>query len=125
MTRLNLTVILLTVALSALAQVCLKLGAATINHDKITGTNFQTLLYTAGALLEPVLILGLTMYALSALSWIWVLSKTDISVAYPFVSLSFVLTLFFGVWLFGESLTSTKIIGTTLIVVGCVFILKS
>lgn len=125
MTKLNLLVILLTVLVSALAQLCLKIGAAIINDDKITGLNLDTILYVLGVLFHPALFLGLCMYALSAVSWIWVLSRVDLSVAYPFVSLSFLLTLLFGVLIFNEPLTTMKVVGTSLIILGCVILTRT
>lgn len=125
MIKLNLIVILLTVLLSALAQICLKIGSRVVDHQKITGANLETLVYSVKLLFDPVLLLGLAMYAISAVAWIWVLSKEDISFAYPFVSLSFLITLVFGIWLFGESLTVMKVAGTLLIISGCALITQA
>ena len=50
--------------------------------------------------------------------WLFVLSQTELSIAYPFVALGFIMTLFLGVFLLGESLTFAKVIGTLLVVAG-------
>jgi len=124
-TKINLIVILLTVLVTALAQVCLKIGARLLDHEKLTGFNSETIWYTTKLLFDPVLLTGLTMYAASAITWIWVLSRVDISLAYPYVSLSFVITFVFGIWLFDEPVNAMKLIGTALIMCGCVLITKS
>lgn len=125
MPQLHLLIILATVLLSATAQIFLKLGAATVDDGKISGLNAETLIHIFVVFRDPFIFFGLLMYALSAVSWIWVLSRVDISVAYPFVSLSFLITLAFGVWLFDEPLTAMKLSGTLFIMLGCVLITRS
>ena len=61
---------------------------------------------------------GLALYGLSAGLWIWVLSRLDVGVAYPLVSLGFVLTLLVGVHWLGESFSWQRLAGCGLIVVG-------
>lgn len=65
----------------------------------------------------PVLA-GLGVYFSSALVWLVVLSRVDVSVAYPFVALGFVLTAVLGQVLFGEVLSMQRIFGITLVCVG-------
>jgi len=59
------------------------------------------------------------------LIWLWVLSKVDLSIAYPFVGISFIFTLIFGVMFLNESANTYKIIGTLMITAGCFFVAKS
>jgi drug/metabolite transporter (DMT)-like permease len=125
MPRINLIIILATVLLSAMAQVCLKVGATAVDDQRISGLNSETFLHIFAVFRDPYVFLGMVMYALSAVSWVWVLSRVDISVAYPFVSLSFLITLGFGVWLFDEPVTAMKISGTFFIMLGCILITRS
>jgi drug/metabolite transporter (DMT)-like permease len=55
---------------------------------------------------------------LGMLSWILALGKTELSYAYPFTSLSFVLILFASAMVFDEPITATKLAGMALIVAG-------
>ncbi|MEX1034581.1 MAG: SMR family transporter [Sneathiella sp.] len=57
--------------------------------------------------------------------WVWVLSKVDLSIAYPFVGIGFVVTMLFGILLLNENVTPMRIIGTVLIVGGCVLVGRS
>lgn len=125
MTPSYLALILLTVLLSALAQVLLKIGASSVNADGLTGLNLHSLNVFLKLLLDWHIALGFAIYVLSAAMWIWVLTKVDISLAYPFVSLSFLITLGFGVLLFNEPLTLMKSLGTALIIAGCLMITRS
>lgn len=68
---------------------------------------------------------GLTAYVTSAAVWLIVLSKLDVSKAYPFVGLGFILTMLFAYFFLNEPLTYLKIIGTIFIFVGIVLISAS
>jgi multidrug transporter EmrE-like cation transporter len=57
---------------------------------------------------------------IAALSWMAALTKFDVTYAYPFTSLGFVLVLIFGATFFGEAITFTKITGILLIIAGIV-----
>lgn len=117
-----LPLILLSVIMSTGAQLVLKLGANKINAELQDATGLWAIALT---LLNMPILIGLVIYVISAATWIWVLTKVDISVAYPFISLGFVMTLVFGWLVFGEELSGSKIIGTVLIIVGCIFIARS
>jgi multidrug transporter EmrE-like cation transporter len=60
----------------------------------------------------------LFVYGLSAVVWLFVLARIDVSVAYPFVSLGFVVTMVLGCLLFGEAFTIRKILGTLVVMAG-------
>ncbi len=77
------------------------------------------------AALSPLIWLGLIIYVVSVGMWLWVLSKVDLSVAYPFVGVSFLVTMLFGAFLLNENVTPIRIIGTLLIVGGCILVGKS
>jgi len=111
--------------MSALAQVFLKVGALKIPSERFTGVNSETALVFFSVLFSKYIFTGMIIYVFSAAMWIWVLTKVDISLAYPFISLSFIITLGFGVTLFQEPLTAMKLLGTAIIMVGCVVIAKS
>lgn len=62
---------------------------------------------------------------LASFTWIAALTKFDLSFAYPFTSLAFVMVMFLSYYLFYEPLSWQKIVGTLLIVVGTVLVAKS
>jgi drug/metabolite transporter (DMT)-like permease len=72
-----------------------------------------------GALLAQPLVLSAFAAAFAAaLCWMMAITKLELSHAYPFVSLSFVLVLLLSVPLFGEPLSLEKVLGVVLIVTG-------
>ncbi len=123
MTYLQLLVILITVFMSACAQLLLKLGMDKIEVSGGFLSNGMSSLFQA--VLSPMVFAGIFIYGVSVLVWLWVLSKVDLSIAYPFVGVSFIFTLIFGVLFLQESLNVYKLLGTVLIASGCFFIVKS
>ncbi|WP_339635681.1 SMR family transporter [uncultured Sneathiella sp.] len=123
MSLLVLSLILLTVFSSACAQLVLKLG---VGDQKMQAAMQSGIVDSfIAAAFSPFIWLGLIIYALSVALWVWVLSKVDLSVAYPFVGIGFVVTMLFGILLLNENVTPMRIIGTVLIVGGCVLVGRS
>ena len=118
-----LLLILLSVGCSAVAQILLKTGmsqpvvAAALGH----GGAMRIALQIAGNLW---VLGGLTLYFLGAVVWLFVLAKVDVSYAYPFVGVGFILTLILGKILLGESITAARLVGTLLVSVGVVLIAR-
>ena len=111
--------ILASVTLSALAQIALKYGMSSLTVQKSikTGLPVDMVINIASS---PMVMLGIGLYFGSMLIWLFVLSKVDVSYAYPFVALGFVFTALLGRWVFHDEFSVSKIIGTLLIVCGVV-----
>lgn len=115
-----LALILLSVAISALAQIALKSGMSSVAVQKtLAASPWDTL---GAALLNPAVLAGLGLYGAGALLWLYVLARVDVSVAYPFVGLGFVLTAAFAVLILGEPVNALRLAGTGLVVVGVVLV---
>ena len=123
MTYLQFFVILFTVFMSACAQLLLKMGMEKVENNG--GLMADGLMSVIHAVFSPLVFAGIFIYGLSVLVWLWVLSKVDLSIAYPFVGVSFIFTLLFGVFLLDEGINIYKIVGTLLIAAGCFFIVKA
>lgn len=106
---------LLSIGLSVCAQFALKAGVSRSQLDLMTDP------YSAPALFQVLsnkfIILGLVIYGLSAIVWLGVLARWDVSKAYPLVGLGFALTVLIGV-LIGEEVTLMRTIGVLLICLG-------
>lgn len=68
-------------------------------------------------LLNPLVISGFISAFLASLAWMAALTQFELSFAYPFMSLSFVVVIFLSIVLFGEPLTLNKVLGTGLLVI--------
>jgi multidrug transporter EmrE-like cation transporter len=72
----------------------------------------------AGSLFNGYFIVALILYAALTVLWVWILSFTPLSRAYPFVALAFALTPALGIMMFGEAASLRLAIGIVLIVCG-------
>jgi drug/metabolite transporter (DMT)-like permease len=73
-------------------------------------------------LVNGYFLLALTLYAVLAALWVWILTFTPLSRAYPFVALAFALTPALGGLLFAEPISSRLVIGIVLILCGLLFV---
>lgn len=123
MTKSVYPLILLSVAISAFAQIALKagMGSQAVQRALANGMRVSTLLDVA---FNPFVLLGLFLYFSSAAVWLLVLSKVEVSFAYPFVALGFLLTALLGRFFFHDSFSAGKIIGTLLIMAGVVVLAR-
>ncbi len=115
--------ILFTVATNAAAQLMLKqgmlsLGPVSFTADTIIARIFQILF-------NPWVFAGLTTFAISMASHLYVLSKVELSFAYPFLSLAYVAVAIFAYFLFSEDLNNWRIAGIGFICIGTVLIAQS
>jgi multidrug transporter EmrE-like cation transporter len=118
------SLIITCVTLSAVSQLVMKIGMSSspVQSALALGSRLET----AWAVATNIhVILGLGMYVLGAGMWLLVLSKADISLAYPFVGLGFILTMLLG-WLFlDESVGIARLTGTLLIAIGAILVARS
>jgi multidrug transporter EmrE-like cation transporter len=109
--------ILFSVALSAGAQIVLKLGMSSpaVQAALNGGTRMEALASIASSW---GVVVGLAMYGLGAMVWLLVLARIDVSKAYPFVGLGFLMTMALGYFLLAEPVTATRLLGTVLVAAG-------
>lgn len=114
--------ILSGVALNAIAQLLLKKGMTTIGFFEF---NLPTILHTVPQLLNTYVIAGLISYVVSVGLWLLVLSRVEVSYAYPFLSIGYILTAAIGYFYFNEAVTWERLAGVALICTGVVFIART
>lgn len=115
----DILLIVFSVLLATSGQLLLKQGM--IRVGKISSlASAPSMILTA--LLNPIVLAGLAFFAISALSWMVVLSRVKLSVAYPMVSLGYVAVVFFSWLIFKESVKPITIVGCLTIALGVFFI---
>ena len=108
--------ILTGVLLNAIAQLLLKAGAGSLANVELRTGNA---LLIAGRLLSSMPILaGLACYVLSVVVWILALARVEVSVAYPMLSIGYVVNALAAWWLFGENLSGARLAGIGVILLG-------
>jgi len=110
------SLILVGVMLNAGAQLFLKAGMSQIGHFEFSLANAWPIgLKVAGNL--PI-ITGLSMYVMSVAVWLLVLSRVPVSFAYPMLSIGYIVNAIAAYYLFGEPLSSIRILGIFIIIGG-------
>ncbi|HRI56477.1 MAG: multidrug resistance protein [Anaerolinea sp.] len=122
----NLTSALLLILLSTVfgvaGQTALKMGVS----QPGVAENANGALAIIGLIFKsPLMMLGLVFYAAGALAWIAVLARLDLSVAYPFLALNFVLVTLSGRFLLGETVPPLRWLGILVIIAGILLVAKS
>jgi multidrug transporter EmrE-like cation transporter len=108
MTASTLALILVSVSLSALAQISFKFGMSSATTGTLAAGGIERILQI---LLSPGVLGGLALYGIGTMLWLTVLGRVQVSQAYPFVGLGFVLTALMGYALFGDTMSVVRILG--------------
>ena len=115
--------ILFTVMTNAAAQLMLKHGMMALGPLSFAGVN--PLVKVLQIVFSPWVFLGLLTFVISMASHLYVLSKVELSFAYPFLSLAYVAVAIFAYFVFREDLNALRIAGIGFICVGTVLIAQS
>lgn len=118
-----LPLILFTVCTNAAAQIMLKRGMVSVGHFDLATTSPITLSLRIG--LNPFVLAGLFTFVVSMCSHLIVLSRVELSFAYPFLSLAYVIVALYTFFFFQEDLNIYRITGIALICAGTALIARS
>lgn len=119
----ELALVLLGVLLNAVAQLLLKAGTRTVGSFEFTLANVRPVGWALST--NPSILAGLACYVISVGVWILALSRVEVSVAYPMLSLGYVVNAFFAWWLFGEAVNPMRLAGIGVVIVGVFLIARS
>ena len=117
----NIILILVSVLLNCTAQLCIRKGMLLVGE-----TGMSNMSTNLGVMVTNIWLWGaMICYALSILLWMAVLSKVEVSFAYPFLSIGYVVAAVVGYYFFGESLSVIRIVGIVIICIGVYLISRS
>src|SRR5882757_8356640 len=112
MSLVSFSFILAGVLLNAGAQLLLK-----------AGTNARPLGLELA--IEPHILGGLACYVVSVVLWVVALSKVPVSIAYPMLSIGYIVNAVAAYYLLGESITPMRLVGIGIIIVGVFVVARS
>lgn len=115
----NFIFIISSVLLNALAQILLKAGMKQFGNIDLKNNIINTSISIA---LNPYIITGFISYGISILLWLWVLSKVDVSLAYPFQALGYIVVTILAWLIFQENISFTRIIALIFITIGLIIL---
>ena len=123
MSAVSFSLLMLGVLLNAGAQLLLKAGTNAVGHFEFTAANILPVGMKIAV--QPHILGGLGCYVVSVVVWIMGLSRVPVSIAYPMLSVGYVLNALAAWYLFGESITAQKLIGIGFIIAGVYLVARS
>ncbi len=118
-----LVLILVDVALNVTGQLSLKYGMSKIGNFSLSLSTLPPVFIKAATNLH--VLLGLVCYGLGFMVWLIVLSKAEVSYAYPLISLGYVFTAILARAMFGEAVGATRLAGIVVTCFGVFLIARS
>ena len=107
-----------TIFLTVYGQFVLKWRIAI--YGDLPAGGFDKLRFLLSLLFDPWILSGFLAAFFASLAWMAAMTKFELSHAYPFMSLNFAIVLVLSGWLLNESLSSERVLGVALIIVGTV-----
>ncbi len=123
MTALAFSLVLAGVLLNAAAQLLLKAGTNAVGPFEFAAAN--ALPVGMKLALEPHILGGIACYVVSVVVWILALSRVEVSIAYPMLSIGYVVNAVAAYYLFGEAVSAMGRAGHGGIVLGGVIVARS
>lgn len=111
-------VLLINVVLGVVGQLLLKRGVISVGAFHVS----NALPFFWAVFSNIWVLLGLLFYGISVLLWVALISRVPLSVAYPMLSLGYVVVVIVSALYFGETVTALRLGGVALIVTGVVLI---
>lgn len=90
------------------------------NYGHLPEESIDKLLFLLKLFLDPFILSGFISAFLASLCWMAAMTKFELSYAYPFMGLTFVLVFISSIFLFAESVSVYKVLGLGLIVLGII-----
>ena len=123
MNAVSFSLVMLGVLLNAAAQLLLKAGTNAVGKFEFVGAN--ALPMGMKLALEPHILGGLACYVVSVAIWIMALSRVEVSIAYPMLSVGYVVNAAAAWYLFGEAVTPMRLLGIAILILGVFVVARS
>ena len=117
-------IIILSVLCSSVAQVALKKGMLQCECSFAPQLS-NVIPLISGLVLNPFIAAGVFLHVMALFTWLYVLKHVDVSYAYPFISMGFVIVLLLSYFLFNEAVNLYRIAGVASIILGIILVGKS
>jgi multidrug transporter EmrE-like cation transporter len=111
-----------TIALTVYGQLIIKWRVGI--HGALPGGGIAKITFLIRVLIDPWVLTGLTAAVLASLAWIAAMTKFELTYAYPFMSLNFVVVLLLSAWLLAEPITLANVLGVGLIIMGTIIVAR-
>jgi multidrug transporter EmrE-like cation transporter len=123
MSLLNFSLIFIGVMLNAAAQILMKAGTNAIGHFEFSLANVIPVGWKLAT--EWHIVTALFCYGVSVVVWILALSRVPVSIAFPMLSMAYVVNAVAAKYLLGEDFNLTKLVGMGVIIIGVIIISRA
>ena len=123
MNAISFSLLMTGVMLNAGAQLLLKAGTNSVGVFEFTRDNIVPIGWKLAT--EPHIVGGLACYVISVVVWVMALSRVEVSVAYPLLSVGYVVNAIAAWYLFGEAVTPMRLTGIGVIIIGVCLVTRS
>lgn len=123
MSLVSFSLIFIGVMLNVAAQLLIKAGTNAIGYFEFTRENILPVGWKLAT--EWHIISAMACYGLSVVIWILALSRVQVSIAYPLLSMGYVVNAVAAWYLFNEAFNPTKVIGVGVIILGVIIISRA
>jgi drug/metabolite transporter (DMT)-like permease len=89
---------------------------------KLAARSFSSSETLLRGILSPYLVVGLALYFVVTVAWVWQLSMIDLSRAYPFMALTFIVVPFLSTLVLGETTGTRYWLGIACIILGILIV---
>lgn len=120
----NYIYIFLTIIFTVFGQILLKWRISKLNWVTSNSNLNELIVSYLKLLFDPYIILGFFSALIASFCWIVAMTKFELTIAYPFMSLAPSIVFLFGILILGESFTLGKVIGLIFIIVGTIITVK-
>ena len=111
------------VMLNAAAQILMKTGTNAVGYFEFSSENILPIGWKLAS--EWHIVAALFCYALSVIIWILALSRVPVSIAFPMLSMAYVVNAVAAWYLLGEAFSLTKVVGIGVIILGVIIISRA
>ena len=123
MNAISFSLLMSGVLLNAGAQLLLKAGTNAVGVFEFSSANFVPVGMKLAT--EPHIVGGIGCYVVSVVVWILALSRVEVSIAYPLLSVGYVVNALAAWYLFGEAVTPMRLTGIGVIILGVFLVTRS
>ena len=123
MSWISFGLIFVGVMLNVAAQLMIKAGTNSIGYFEFSRNNILPIGVRLAT--EPHIIGAIACYALSVVIWTLALSRVQVSIAYPLLSMGYVVNAVAAWWFFNESINPAKVAGISVIILGVVIVSRA
>jgi len=111
------------VMLNAAAQILMKAGTNSVGYFEFSMENILPIGWKLAT--EWHIVVALGCYALSVVIWILALSRVPVSIAFPMLSMAYIVNAVAAWYLLGEAFSLTKVVGMGVIILGVIIISRA